>query len=55
MKSGGVAKIAQMRSFAFLDDFEILFLKSMLKKVSKNPKNEGGHLGPKKSILGQPL
>ena len=37
----GVSKMAKMGSFAFLHDSHILFLKSIVKKVSKNPIKKG--------------
>ena len=54
MKSGGVAKMAKMRSFAFLDESKILFPKSIVKKVSKNLIKMGGALTSKKVPFGTP-
>ena len=48
MKSGGVSKMAKMRSFAFLDDSKILSPKSIVKKVSKNLIKRGGVNASKK-------
>ena len=53
-KITGVVKNAKMGSFAFMEGSKILSPKSIVEKVSKNPKNGGGAPGSKKVHFGPP-